>query len=61
MTVMAGHQRGITSRTIDEAKRLVEMSRALCVTAADLARESTEIRISIRKSLERKREVLRPR
>jgi hypothetical protein len=49
-----------TSATIDEAKRLIERSRILCATATDLARESEAIKLSIQRSLERKRQVLRP-
>jgi hypothetical protein len=45
---------------IDEAKRLIERSRILCATAADLTREAKAIQISISKSLVRKRKVLRP-
>jgi len=46
-----------TRGTINEAKRLVERSRVLCSTAADLTRESNEIRLSIRRALERKRKL----
>jgi hypothetical protein len=49
------------SSTIDEARRLIEWSRVLCATAADLTRESKAIKVSILKSIEQNREVLRLR
>ena len=58
---MAVHQRAKTCATIDAARRLIDRSRILCATAADLTRESIAIRISILKALERRRKVLRPR
>jgi hypothetical protein len=58
---VAVHRRAKSRNTIDEAIRLIERSRILCATAADLTRESEAIRISILKALERKRKVLRPR
>jgi hypothetical protein len=53
-------ERAKSQSTINEARRLVERSRILCATAADLTREANAIRISIKKSLEHKRRVLRP-
>ena len=58
---MAVLERAKSRTTIDEARRLIEGSRILCATAADLARESKAIKISIQKALERRHKVLRPR
>ena len=59
--LVAVDDRAKTPSTIEEAKRLIERSRILCATAADLTRESVALRISILKSLERKRKALRTR